>query len=344
MIIKKRITKESILSNISQEEIFEYYLQQEIATDKKVYNTIRGEGEPSVSFRWYDDTLIATDFADPEYKGDCFKWAMLYYKNILKENLFGFDLYNRVCEDVDIKLIIQPKDNYYKEKVEKEPSSILIEAKIDSNGYPDYYPIDYSYWGNFIKNENGKLPNSIIREILISFGVLSCNKAWVYSSKSQYFKRTDSSPIYAYLGTEDPKEGQFKLYQPLSAKEDKWRTNHKRVDDYGILESNDIILTKSRKDRIVLRMLGYESYAYPSEAFVPDKLAYTTKYILYDNDYTKSDDCNTGLKLGTFIANKFNLKKLFIPNNFECTDIAEVMDKYGYIVAKDLLNKLINEE
>lgn len=379
------IDKSFILSRISQEEVFEFLLQQTISLRGKIVNTLRGESTPSVSFIYtMNDKLLGTDWGDSTYKGDCFTWANMYYHKQKKslqdtvdfyntsptspqylkakdtlDKLKGKSIYELLAADLGIKgKPILDRDSY----LNQERKNYKIVTTIDLDSYleddlPYYPPYVLNYLNMFYQHKSSA----------VRFGVLACKKVIFRKiffdldskkatvSVSEVFKETESDFILAYYFA----AGKYKIYRPYGDTKYKWRTNHSIVDDFGMQSCNSSVLTKSRKDRMVLSTLGDESYGFSSESELSiDKIKENTDYILYDNDYTKSDDKNAGLVAALRIQELYNkavkdktihnysnrkeLKLMFIPSIYECTDIAEIINKYGAYKARQIYKDIKN--
>ena len=328
-ILNNTITKNKLFSSISQEDIFEMYLGPFTLSGLSL-NTIRGETKPSVSYKYYGDILMAKDYANWEYYGDCTQWAKLYYKYIKGESYTDFEIMNKILEDANTSLVREESEFKRSEKKEPEYSTIRIEARIKDNQL-QYTAQDRIYWRKF----------GITEETLRLFGVISCKKVWIDSSKrNEFFKE---GLMFAYYSG----DGLYKIYRPLDKPEYKWRSNipcltniddirlqsglktthilydndfksndnpgqtsalklsrefslvnvfieskyrAKDISDFRLLYGDDktkqllkeligepenkLILTKSRKDRMVLYTYGYSSYSFQTEGIIPKELPY----------------------------------------------------------------------
>lgn len=328
------IDKRVILGNIDQELAFSRLLgNQEVSTSTRALNILREESQSSIRFMWTDDNrLYARDFANIEYTGDLVEWTKFYSRDVEKRLITTNQALTILQEGIDDIDISKKLDDYIHIESDKINSIIDIEAKLDNDGYALFDGNDLEYWGQFGITKQTEY-------ILRMFGIFSCRKAWIH--KKDYTEAfTDSrTPIYAYYFD----EGKYKIYMPYAKKEYKWRCNHSLVDDFGInKESKFIILTKSRKDRVVWKLLGYEAYCFSAE-IVPNELPYKTDIVFYDNDYTKPIEKNIGLLRGKEISNKFKIPHLFIPSKYECTDLAEMVEKYGLHFTRNIVNDMISK-
>lgn len=332
-ILLNVIDKKTALANIDQEEAFSKLLgDQKITSTGKALNVLRKESDASIRFMWTaDNRLYAKDWADESYKGDLISWIKFYERDVNNKIITNQQAINKIVNGLDtLDLSKRLEDNFTYTHKEKNSSKIEIEAYLDKDGYAIFNEIDLNYWSNF-----GITKKNI--DILYKFGIFSCKNVWVQNNKFTEYYYNSNGPIYAYYFD----EGKYKIYNPFGRKEQKWRCNHELVDDIGFEKNNKFtILTKSRKDRVVWKVLGYDAYCYSNE-YVPNELAYKTDLIFYDNDYTKPLIKNTGIKKGKQISDKFGVPYRYIDSKYECTDLAEVSEKYGISFARKLANSII---
>jgi hypothetical protein len=162
---------------------------------------------------------------------------------------------------------------------------------------------------------------------------------YFWTRKDQVVPNTPPSLCFAY------KIGDFyKLYQP-------YNKEYKFIQDYpeqvveGWLqlkhEQDLLIITKSRKDVIVLRKLGYEAVSPKSEStMIPakhmEKLKsdYKRILVLFDND---------GKHNGEIYQKEYGLSLIFIPPESGFKDISDFRAGTSEEEAKQLLKQLTNE-
>ena len=129
----------------------------------------------------------------------------------------------------------------------------------------------------------------------------------------------------------------YKIYQPFSV-------DYKFINNYPIhyiegfeqllYNQDTLIITKSMKDVMQLRVLGYESVSPKSENTVMDKKyfehfnrKYTNVFVLFDND-------------GKHLGNKYPFKGIELPLN-TTKDISDFVKKYGMEEGKRIMKDLI---
>jgi DNA primase len=156
---------------------------------------------------------------------------------------------------------------------------------------------------------------------------------------------------YAYVEHKDGVET-VKIYQPYS-KRLKWLSSHdSSVWDLWVpaMNSNNetLIITSSRKDAMCLiANLDIPAVSMQGEGYIPKshvmnqlKDKFDNIYIMYDNDYDKP--VNTGRDKATAIADKYHLRMIEIPEEYESKDPSDLYRNKGREKFLEILVKLLN--
>ena len=316
----KKLTKENILKEISEEEIMRHYLAFEFEIGRMYNSPFRDDNIPSFNIYYSEyQELRFKDFNGTQ--GTCFDLVMIIKNCNFYEALININ--------DEFGLCLGGKDNkkkisYKKFKAKTIDKKCLIQFKPQR-----FTEVDREYWGRY----------SITKSTLEYFNVYSAK--YVYMNKQLLFRYTNYSPIYCYKF-----EDKVKVYRPLQPKGVyKWLSNAKMDTIQGhaqlIYEQDTLIITKSLKDVMCLWELGYESIAPQAETTHLDEtiLASIVKeykyiYILFDNDLAGIFGAETLQK--TIPGSKviyISLEK----------DISDVIDLHGVNVASELIKNLINE-
>lgn len=339
------ITKKKVLDAIGDEwSAICYYLSEAYGIDdfepelRKAYNSpIRYEkednkpsfslfknqrkGKPFISdYLWKDSGLRKT--------GDVFSLVKELYGLQTEDQVFrnidvhfGLDLY-----DDSLNISNQKSLRKVKPPIDKPPSFIQISSK-------SFTRQGLLYWSKYGINE----------EQLKEEEVYEVQYFWV--SKEQKTPFTPKSLCFAYLIRDDKGAPYYKLYQPFE-KEFKFIQDY---PDYFVegwsqlgVRSKELIITKSKKDCIVLHSLGFEAVSPRSEStMIPDKqLQYLIQrfgiqniFILFDND---------GKHNGQKYQEIFQIPLVFIPIESETKDVSDFRAKYGEKQTKLLIQQLIS--
>lgn len=366
------LTKEFILSKISQVSIFSAYtgvdaeiIEHCIDTGEFISSPFRVDEHPSFGFR-YDNRgkLKAKDFAG-YFHGDCFDAAALVISEIIHKNV---DISNKGWFIFVLKHIAYTFRHiiYGKDKDETIEGIIAEGVNAAKNRKPiiEFVP---RQWNNYDKNYWGKfhVPISYLNtNFVYPVDYFYINRK-VNPEPKYYYENDRKDVCYAYMLGQD-KRGIYniKLYFP-NRKHGTVRfiTNSNCLEGLLNLELSEydaIIITKSTKDRISLRAyldaidlsISYGGTALQTIGLVniPHE-----SYKLKQNEYdwlrakcpnglilSLMDNDNTGYREAIWLRNNYNIIPLCIPREYEVKDFAELRSKYSIETIKELINLSYN--
>lgn len=366
------LTKEFILSKISQVSIFSAYIGVDaeiiehcINTGEFISSPFRVDEHPSFGFR-YDNRgkLKGKDFAG-YFHGDCFDAAALVISEIIHKNV---DISNKGWFIFVLKHIAYTFRNiiYGKDKDENIEGIIAEGVNAARNRKPiiEFVP---RQWNNYDKNYWGKfhVPISYLNtNFVYPVDYFYINRK-VNPEPKYYYENDRKDVCYAYMLGQD-KRGVYniKLYFP-NRKHGTVRfiTNSNCLEGLLNLELDEydsIIITKSTKDRISLRAyldaidlsISYGGTALRTIGLVniPHE-----SYKLKQNEYdwlrakcpnglilSLMDNDNTGYREAIWLRNNYNIIPLCIPREYEVKDFAELRSKYSIETIKELINLSYN--
>lgn len=366
------LTKEFILSKISQVSIFSAYtgvdtevIENCINTGEFISSPFRVDEHPSFGFK-YDNRgkLKAKDFAG-HFHGDCFDAAALVISEIIHKNV---DISNKGWFIFVLKHIAYTFRNiiYGKDKDENIEGIIAEGVNAARNRKPiiEFVP---RQWNNYDKNYWGKfhVPISYLNtNFVYPVDYFYINRK-VNPEPKYYYENDRKDVCYAYMLGQD-KRGVYniKLYFP-NRKHGTVRfiTNSNCLEgllNLELSEYDSIIITKSTKDRISLRAyldaidlsIPYGGTALRTIGLVniPHE-----SYKLKQNEYdwlrakcpnglilSLMDNDNTGYREAIWLRNNYNIIPLCIPREYEVKDFAELRSKYSIETIKELINLSYN--
>lgn len=366
------LTKEFILSKISQVSIFSAYtgvdtevIENCIETGEFISSPFRVDEHPSFGFR-YDNRgkLKAKDFAG-YFHGDCFDAAALVISEIIHKNV---DISNKGWFIFVLKHIAYTFRNiiYGKDKDENIEGIIAEGVNAARNRKPiiEFVP---RQWNNYDKNYWGKfhVPISYLNtNFVYPVDYFYINRK-VNPEPKYYYENDRKDVCYAYMLGQD-KRGVYniKLYFP-NRKHGTVRfiTNSNCLEgllNLELSEYDSIIITKSTKDRIslrayldaidlsisyggtVLRTIGLVNI--PHESYKLKQNEYDWLRAKCPNGLILSlmDNDNTGYREAIWLRNNYNIIPLCIPREYEVKDFAELRSKYSIETIKELINLSYN--
>jgi 5S rRNA maturation endonuclease (ribonuclease M5) len=317
------LTKDVLLSKVSEYQIFKYYCSTFQELNKKFKSDLRKDNNPTVSIALINGRLRYTDFGYPEqHSFDCFSYISYKYKLNFRETLRHIDgSFNLgLSGGVHIPRAV-PKMEEEPTLVEHVPAAIKVKLR-------NWDKEDATFWKQF----------NISKRILCIFDVLPITHYWINEKR---FSCGSISYRYRF-------DCGYKIYRPLEA-DFKWSSNvgSSCVQGYNQLPKTggEIFLTSSLKDIMCLAMLGYPSIALQSEMLMPSdqtieeiQTRFKEVIVLYDNDYHKSS--NPGQTMAKKICRKFGLLNLCIPDKYKSKDISDLVKHHSLKEAQNVIKNV----
>lgn len=307
------MTRKELLSRVVEEDVFLRYANLDPREGLNFRNPLRDDNNPGCRFfRGKDGSLLFHDFSLGQ-TWTCISMMMQLHN--LKES----QAIELIQKDFNVTFASPIVTDIEKKWVKKEPEIVLR--------FKSFSEEDLLYW-----KEIGVTKHRLEKE-----GIRSVDT--VYVEEKTYWRSTEKNPIYFQpYGT---KNLQGKLYRPFAKKNDKWLTVNKPdspLMGLKTLESSDLlIITKSLKDVLVLKSLGYQATCPPTESANLEgakvlKTLYKKIIIFFDNDVPGK------------IASHKNVEnftgEIFIPT--EEKDISDYYKKHGRWKTKQLMWTLLN--
>lgn len=323
---KPKLNKDLILSTLSEEQIFGFYIGSEIKGKKLFRSKLRNDKNPTCSmYRNKSGSLVYKDFATGQYL-NCFGYVM---------ELFRCDYYTAlriIANDFNIvhdSSIVKNRGKIISKDFkieEKEFSKIQVEVQ-------DFSEQELKWWSKY----------GITKEILEEYNVYSCKH--VFLNNQLIAKSQQHCPIFGYYGKKYQGNELWKIYFP-KRKESRFMGNYpsKKMQGYEQLPKSGkiCVITKSQKDCMTLHSLRIPACAPNSETVIPSEaiindLKKRFKYIicLWDNDYT-----------GISFLNKFKrtypeLIYTWIPRKLGAKDISDFYKENGREKTLNLIKEFL---
>jgi len=318
------ITKEVILSKVSEEEIFKYYLGFEPSTVGSYVNKLRGDDDPGCSFYVNPKGVWKfNDFAGG-FNWDCFNVVQYAYNCSFKEALLYIARdFNLIKGD---KTILN-----YPAPIKREKPGMRIKSRSWTNA-------DYEIWRQW----------GIREERLDFFYVKPLEKAWwVREGKLEvsYFY-TKNDPAYAY----DFGNDQYQIYMPFRERGKRHLlVNTKIIMGYEQLPetATNLCITKSFKDVMVFDIFSREFDLYAiapaSETILLSLEAFKNLYNRFDNIGTLFDFDRAGIRLMRKYEKEYQLPFRMFGKSYKLQNIKDISD-HNLIKGEDATRRLIESE
>lgn len=335
MKIKLNLSKENILKVTTNYDIFNYYCTD---FNKRIFcSEFRADPKPSANiYQSSSGDYIYHDFGNG-LTLDCFAYVQKKYNLSFTEVLFKINF------DMNLGLGLLSYGNpssssssKKRQKLYKNSNTIAKETEINVK-YRDFESRDKDYWtGRYY------IPLKLVSHYF-NFPI-----EWYRIIKEDYsFTKTPDDICYTQNYYID-QSGilRRKIYRPYG-KEYKWTSNITTLVVQGIkhLEKTGdlLIITKSMKDLLVLRYLGYrnviacnnESSFIPLDVLAKLKVRFKDIILLFDND-------TTGITMSNKMSEEYSLRQLFTPEK-KYKDPSDFIEEYGPKVVKQYFKDKIND-
>ncbi len=328
------ITKELILSRISEEEIFEKYLDIEPNLTDFFVNPLRFDDDDP-GCRFYRDSrnvLKFNDFAG-EQNIDCFNVVQLtHIDNKTGKNVNYYQALEIIARDFGIS--DKKADYSYDINIEYKPKQAVQKTKfkIDIKILVDWTRVDREYWSS----------HCLAGKDLKFFKTVPVQRYWL-NGKLNMYEYSMQDPCYCYIFPTGKK-----LYFPFRRKgevrflhDTKYLQGYEQLPEFGDL----LVITKSYKDVMCLRKFGIYAIAPMSETYLLSDEQFTDLYNRFDNIIMLFDFDRAGIRQTQKYKRVFELPYLFFTDgtrstiDFTVKDFAAYVRKFG----PDKTLKLIKE-
>lgn len=314
--IKKEdpITLDYILSRVTEYDIYARYIGQ--FKIGYIYNSpFREDKNPSFGIFRSRKTgkLLFKDHGNG-LCGDVIRFVQEY------TGITNYDkLLKQIVKDLNIKNNTVLKSTKAYEKSEETVIGVVRQ---------EFTNVDKAFWQQF----------GITLDTLKKYNVSSIKYYLCDGIVKGIYK--DESPMYAYKVYD-----KFKIYRPLADKYAKWRNNLTEYDIQGLEQLSEkgelLIITKSLKDVMCLKEMGYNAISPSSEStFIPDNILDILKkrfkriLVCFDRD-------PAGVKNMRKISKKTGLNGFLVHKKFQSKDISDAVKNNGFEVIKNWLNKTL---
>lgn len=209
-----------------------------------------------------------------------------------------------------------------------------IKTKIDIISQP-FTITDFNYWSRY----------SIPLDLLQEYNIFSCKTVYIIKNdKVIIFNYNKNNPIYAYRFVNNGGYS-YKIYFPFADKKYKWLFSggtKEDIEGYNQLSLNGskLILTKSLKDCISFRLIGYDAISLQGEANKLDIELVNKLLKRFDTIITVYDNDEEGIRGANRIYKDYGFKYFFVDNH---KDLSDYIKNEGLDKAKIMIKRKLEE-
>ncbi len=327
---KTRVSKDSILSKISEYDIFRFYMPaKDWKLGQATYSPFRDERNPSFLISVRGDSINFIDFGDTSIKGDCFEFVKKLY------NIPSFtEVLIKIDNDFNLGIGSGESSQDYKRiiKAYSQPEMIARDYSFIQVKTRNFTHEELAYWNEYYQDIEDLKANNV-------FSI-----AEVYLNKKRIVLNNNELR-FGYLY-----DGSWKIYRPFSDRKWKWMPNNVPItamDGKDDITNCDVaFINKSKKDYMVMKKLypcccavqneGMGCFSDENVQFLKDN---SNRQILsFDSD-------DTGVSNSKKITDMFGFDYCNVPRKFlkdGIKDWADLARVHGLKVIEEyLINKNI---
>lgn len=307
--IKIPITKEYILSKITQEQIFERYLGISPDVTRNYCNPLRHDPEPGCRFYYDDRGVLKFHDISQHWNWDCF--------NVVQHNGGGQQLnfieaLRKVADDFNISGVT----NIIQQQIIKKAPVRLEILSVE------WSKENLKFW-----NEVG-----ILREDLYKYNVKPIKSFWINGIRYNV-GRKENAYAYCFSG------GKIKIYLPDRSFNRFYQNSSYLLQGFEQLpEQGEVLVwTKSYKDVISLSTFGIPAFAPQSENVLLREEDFINIYNRFDNIVCLYDHDWPGKKSLIKVKREYSsVVPLLFPKDLK-KDWTDNYKEYGYQFMIDLI-------
>jgi len=322
------VSKQGLLKYLTDLEIYQKYIDEEIIPGKSMLSPLRKENTPSFGFfRGQSGEICFNDFLLGS--GDCIKFVQM------KFNLTFFEALSKIATDFDMEedFIVKKMNKTVTNDIqiigrdEFLDKATTFDLKKTSRKWALH---DVTFWEQY----------GISISTLEKFNVQPISHFHINNKIIKAEKYA-----YCFIEFKDDRET-YKIYQPYSEKY-KWLNSHNNSIWQGWSQlptkGHDLIITKSLKDVMAIyEVTGISAVALQCENVLPKRHVFeelekrfTVIYGFYDNDFDKEE--NWGRIFGQKLCSTYGLIYMEIDDEYRAKDFSDLVKSLGREKAKQII-------
>lgn len=328
--IIKPLTYQTILTLVSEYDIFKYYLGSDFRIGTAILSPLRKERNPSFSVFYAHKSpykLKWKDFGTND-SGSCFDLVMRLY------SISFVDALAMVDRDMNLGIWdCKPTTAI------KAPRTLLDDV---GQRYPTKIEVRIRKWNN-----------TSDRDFWSKYGI-TCKILKFYNVYPLEYFRVNSwennclNPTYGYYNG----NGKWKIYAPFS--EIKWLSNITSEDIQGYHQlpnkGDFVIITKSLKDVMTFYSLGISALAPQTESSMLKKSMILELKERFNRIYVNYDYDRIGMLIGNRYRKIYGLKSYYFTNgyyksyDYGAKDVSDHVKIHGRERTKEIIDNIVKNE
>lgn len=323
--IDRTLTKEYILANVTQEEIFEKFLGVSVKYGTIFCSPLRKDDNPTCSFKKMPSGVILyRDWAD-EKALNCFDLVMKLCNCDFVSSL----LYIEQALILNKKNIryVEPKNK--KSVTYKKSNKQIIQVELSKTFQPEVITYLTEY---FITYQQTKL-----------FNVFPIKKVWLNDKLIYQYNKND--PAIAYYFGKNENNQRWKIYFFKRRSRFRFLCNTNRINGWIQLPEKGklLVITKSLKDVICLYRFGIPAIAMQNETTIPYDYIIKELQERFQNIVSLYDFDRTGVVNANKLKRLYKIPYLFFRKINNVKDFSDYLKEFGLEKTQRLINETLSK-
>lgn len=321
----KELCRSNILEDVPLMSLWQYYTDTEVRHGKHI------KGDTSAVFYvTIGGDILLKDFAHKTYT--IFTWLME------KKSMTFYQVLQMINSDFKLGYpgkMGRPTMRIYGTDMEVQNKEIIEGVKVSIRiKRKPFTTSEYAYWEQY-----GIKATDLLLDRLIPL-----DHYWIiYPDDAIKIVSKPDNPIFCWAQWGDHK---YKIYRPFAEKGKRWFSNLSPNQLFGMKDlphmGNVLIITKSGKDRLVLKKLGYNAVGVVSESTLPDHEILRELNNRFDRVGVFFDNDIVGINSANRLQEQYGFTKINMPDPL-IKDVSDFYKEYGEQKTEELCRNLISE-
>lgn len=309
--VKVTVSLYDILSQVSQEDIIERFLNIRIDTRFAFRSPFRKDKNPTCNFKYFNGKLLFRDWSESKSL-DCFDIVQRVY-NCDYEQCLQIIAKSFSIKSIDLSTTKQINDVYINRFDDSKEKSNKEHFTVES--FINFQNPHFKYLSSF----------GITKKQIDKFKVVCIYK--IYKNKKLFYTANKFDPCIGYFMGHAKNSQRWKFYF-YNRNRVRFMSNTNRIQGWVQLPKNDdlLIITKSLKDVMFLDTFGISAIAPPSENFIFYKEVIDSLKLRFDKIVVMYDNDRVGMEYAEKLYNDYQIPYIITPEK-DITDTYKIRGK-----------------
>jgi 5S rRNA maturation endonuclease (ribonuclease M5) len=311
--IKFKINLEKILEEVSEYDIYKYYLGRDFTIGKNIESPFRKDSTPSFCiYVGFEGRLRHIDYGQDEYNGNCVSLVMQLY------GLQYGEAIQRIYEEV-VKNGTYKNTDIYVDTVAKQKHIQVVSKAFTLE--------ELNYWRQYEITEKELKDNKVYS---ISRLYIDRVRIYNYNSELKFAYIFDNKYVKIYTPYPTDKSYKFITNAPID-----------QISGLDRCTGGDrVFICSSKKDEMVVRKLDHACSSQNESKFSINPATIALLKSRYKDVYLWFDQDRAGHEAAEYYESEYGLKSTFIPEELKAKDPSDLVQSKGLQSLKEVYDRI----